>query len=294
MKDHILEFSSPGSRLSKRRGHLIVSLGESTHEVPLDDIFGVVIVCEDVQVSTNALVALLDRGIAIQFCNGRHMPSGMLLPYVGHQLTRERQLAQISLSNAQKGRLWQKIITSKIKNQAVILELESRGAEILRKFAEEVRPMDESNMEGQAARLYWRELFGEDFRRDVTASGINSFLNYGYAIVRSAVARYAVASGLNPAFGLFHRNMGNPFCLVDDLMEPFRPLVDRLCIDFVEEIELTTQIKRTLVDVLEVLVGYQGIVSPLRQAIQRYCQSFASAVVEGNWRKFNADVRVLN
>lgn len=293
MKDHILEFTRSGSRLTKRRGHLIVEIDEQRTEIPLDDIFGVLILSEDIWISTNVLSGLLERGIAVQFCDSRYMPSGLLLPFVGHSLTRSRQLAQIKLSKPQVGRLWQKIIVQKISNQANVLSILKLNDVHVKKFICEVEIHDVGNHEAQAARVYWQNLFGRDFRRNSKDGGLNSFLNYGYAVLRSSISRYSVACGLNPALGLFHKNMENPFCLVDDLMEPFRPIVDRHCFFLQEEKELNPSIKKGLVAILEHFVEYRGEKKTLRSAMQEYCQSFARSVLGGDWRLFDVDIRIF-
>lgn len=293
MKDHILEFTSSGARLTKRRGHLIVEVEDRKTEIPLDDIFGVLILGEDIWLSTNVISALLERDVSIQFCDSRYMPTGILTPLVGHGLTRSRQLAQMSLSIAQNGRLWQKVVIQKILNQANVLSGLGLDARPLLKYSKEVQTEDLKNHEAQAARIYWPTLFGTDFRRDQNAGKLNSFLNYGYAVIRSSVARYTVACGLNPALGIFHRNLENPFCLVDDLMEPFRPFSDALCVKFEAEEDLTTAIKRELASVLETRVEYKNEQKSLRSAMQEYCQSFSRAVLLSDWREFDTAVNTI-
>lgn len=203
-------------------------------------------------------------------------------------------MSQISLSDVQARRLWQRIVVKKIDNQCLCLKELDLEFSALREFPKRVDSGDPTNVEAQAARLYWNKLFGPEFRRDSDFDGINSFLNYGYAILRSSVARYAVASGLNPSLGVFHKNMENAFCLVDDLMEPFRPIVDYHCYPYKDHVELTTSIKKILVGVLEHQVRYNGEKKSLRNAIQEYCYSFCESIMAADFRKFDVEVEIFD
>lgn len=289
MKDHFLEFTQPGTSLLKKRGSLAIKTAGAEKEilVPFTDIAGVLILSENLYLSTAVITELLAQDVSIQFLNEKYMPTGLLLPYVSHQLSRKRFLAQLGLSDIQKNRFWQKIVISKIQQQELVLKKLNKNSHLLFKFQQEVTSGDTQNHEAQAARVYWTELFGNDFRRDQESAGLNAFLNYGYAIIRSAIARYCVACGLNPNLGVFHKNMENPFCLIDDLMEPFRPLVDSYCYAFREEKEISPQIKKTLVSILEQIVFYNHEQKTLRNALQEYCQSFTNAVIFADYKIFN-------
>lgn len=286
MKEHIIEFTKPGTKISKKLGHLIVQQKEASSQIPLDDIQSVIILGSDILISTGAITALLERSVPIVFSDDSYIPLGMLVNDRSHRMVRQRGLAQNSLSSIQNKRLWQKIVVQKIKNQAVILEHLGLEGSLLRKFSLEVDAGDEGNLEAQAARVYWKNVFGDEFVRDKQGVGVNSFLNYGYAILRNTVARAVVATGLCPHYGVFHNNMENPFCLVDDLMEPFRPAVDYLVHKHQEDIELSPDLKRKLVGVLSTEIVYRGQKKPLSRAVTDYVYSFCEAVLAADYKVF--------
>jgi CRISPR-associated protein Cas1 len=290
MKNHVLEFLSPGLKITKSRGHMLVSSIKGETEVPLDDITTALVLSEDILISTNIIIALVERNVPIIFCDSKYNPTATLLQYSGHFQTQKRQSAQISLSDIQTGRLWQKIVKKKIENQSELLKKLKLNNQMLNKFSDEVEIHDNTNIEAQAARYYWKTLFGDNFRRDPVMAGTNSFLNYGYAIIRSAVARGVVSSGLNPSLGVHHSNFENPFCLVDDLIEPFRPLVDNYCFALKEETELSPANKKKLSMILEHQVEYRGEKKILSSAVSEYCHSFATAVMQSEYKIFNTDV----
>jgi len=155
-----------------------------------------------------------------------HLPAGMMLPLDAHHVQTERHRAQVEAALPVKKRIWQSIVRTKIMQQACVLEHFTGSSEGLLPLARRVRSGDPDNLEAQAAQRYWPRLFGRAFRRDREAEGVNAILNYGYSVVRAAVARAVVASGLIPSLGVFHRNRANPFCLADDLLEAYRPFVD--------------------------------------------------------------------
>ncbi|AGH95127.1 type II CRISPR-associated endonuclease Cas1 [Pseudobdellovibrio exovorus] len=292
MKNHVLEFLSPGLKITKSRGHLVVLSSKGESEIPLDDIFTALILSEDVLISTNVVTSMIERNIPIIFCDSKYTPLASMLGYQGHSLTQKRQAAQISLSDIQKGRLWQKAVKQKIWQQHQLLKHLKKEQILMDKFFHEVEIHDETNLEAQAARLYWKTLFGDNFRRDPVLSGTNSFLNYGYAILRSAVARSVASSGLNPTIGIHHSNFENPFCLVDDLMEPFRPLVDSYCYTLQDESDLSPQNKRKLSIILEHEVIYRNEKKPLSSAIHEYCHSFTNAILNADYKLFDTSINL--
>jgi CRISPR-associated protein Cas1 len=150
----------------------------------------------------------------------------MMLPLDAHHVLTERHRAQVEASEPVKKRAWQALVRAKIAQQGAVLAHFTGDHGGLEPMARRVRSGDPDNLEAQAAQRYWPRLFGADFRRDRAADGINALLNYGYAVVRAATARAVVATGLIPSLGVYHRNRGNPFCLADDLFEPYRPYVD--------------------------------------------------------------------
>lgn len=222
-----VEFSTPGTRLSVAHRQLVIERPEQPRTtLPIEDL-GVVVV-DDVRATyTQAVfIELLEAGAAVMVTGRDHLPAGMMLPLDAHHVQTERHLAQIEASRPSKKRLWQALIRAKIALQGEVLRAFNGEDGGLAPMSRRVRSGDPDNLEAQAAQRYWPRLFGPDFRRDRAAEGINALLNYGYAVVRAATARAVVASGLIPSLGVFHRNRGNPFCLADDLLEPYRPFVD--------------------------------------------------------------------
>ena len=292
MKNRVLEFMSPGFKLTKSRGHLIVTSKTSEVEVPIDDIFCALILSDDVLISTNLIKTFLQKDIPIIFCDEKYEPTGSLIKHKGHHLTQKRQHAQINLSDIQIGRLWQKIVTQKVLNQHLLLKKLNLENRLLYKFANEIEIHDNTNLEAQSARFYWKTLFTDDFRRDPVLTGVNSFLNYGYAILRSAVARSLAAAGLNLALGVHHHNFENPFCLVDDLIEPFRPIVDNYVFEIKAETELNSEIKKKLALILEHSVEYKKEKKSLSSAIHEVCFSYTNAVLESDHKLLDVDINL--
>ncbi|GAB0114944.1 CRISPR-associated endonuclease Cas1 [Acidisoma sp. C75] len=194
--------------------------------VPIEDI-GVLLVDDPRAIYTQAVfIDCLAAGATVIVAGRDHLPTGMMLPMDGHHALTERHWAQVEAKEPLRKRLWQSVVAAKLRQQGRVMK-EASGQDIgLSALAARVRSGDPDNFEAQGAQRYWPRLFGRDFRRDRDSSGTNALLNYGYAIIRAACARSLVASGLIPSLGIWHRNRSNPFCLADDLMEPWRPIVD--------------------------------------------------------------------
>ncbi len=222
-----LEFSTPGTRLSVSHRQLVIDRPDQPKVTrPIEDL-GVVIV-DDVRATytQSVFLELLDAGATVLVSGRNHLPVGIMLPLDAHHVQTERHRAQIAAKEPAKKRVWQALIRAKIAQQAAVLTHFTGGHAGLAHMAGRVRSGDPENLEAQAAQRYWPRLFGTVFRRDRDADGVNALLNYGYAVIRAAVARAIVAAGLIPSLGVYHRNRSNPFCLADDLFEPYRPYVD--------------------------------------------------------------------
>ncbi|MBK8908132.1 MAG: type II CRISPR-associated endonuclease Cas1 [Rhodospirillales bacterium] len=222
-----VEFATPGTRLSVSHRQLVVERPEHpTATLPIEDL-GVVIV-DDVRAtySQAVFIELLAAGATLMVTGRDHLPAGMMLPLDAHHVQTERHRAQVEAGEPRKKRIWQALVRVKIAQQGHVLSWFTSDPCGLPLMARRVRSGDPDNLEAQAAQRYWPRLFGREFRRDRDADGINALLNYGYAVVRAAIARAVVAAGLIPSLGVYHRNRGNPFCLADDLLEPYRPYVD--------------------------------------------------------------------
>lgn len=222
-----LECSTRGTRLSVRYNQLVIrrpDVPDAT--VPIEDIGMIVIDDMQATMTQSALVRLVESNASIVISGTNHMPVGMMLPFQAHMSLVSVQRAQINMSTPRQKQLWKAIVQSKIRQQARVLHHFYETDYGLSSLSRQVRSGDTTNMEAQAAQRYWPRLFGSDFRRRQTLPGINALLNYGYAVVRAAVARAVVSTGMLPSIGLHHHNRSNGFCLADDLVEPFRPFVD--------------------------------------------------------------------
>lgn len=201
--------------------------GEFT--LPIEDITALILESPQIALSSTLLAATQDYGVAVLTCDQTHMPNGVLLPFQPHSRQSRVSHIQISWTSSLKNRLWQRVMQSKIGNQAACLEalIDKKTAKHLYSASSRVKSGDPDNIEAQAARYYWPKLMGKDFRRN--GDGItNAALNYAYAVLRACVARSQVAYGLLPTFGIHHNNQLNAFNLTDDLMEVFRPFADEL------------------------------------------------------------------
>ncbi|APZ95231.1 CRISPR-associated endonuclease Cas1 [Fuerstiella marisgermanici] len=240
MRNRILEISESPCRLRVEHQQLVVDRGTEEDglfptKIPLEDIAAVVVAHPQVSYTQSVLSELSERGAAFVTCNRNRMPVGILLPLNANSVQTERFRRQLELKLPQKKRLWQQIVKSKIDMQAQLLQ-EVHGETFgLPPLIPLVRSGDTTNVEARAARRYWTALFGKDFRRDIDAENQNRFLNYGYAILRAATARAICAAGLHPSLGLHHHNKYNAWCLADDVMEPFRPVVDKVVVHMVNE-----------------------------------------------------------
>lgn len=280
MIGRVIDIAQDKRHLSLERGFLIVTAdGQEQGRVALDDIAAVIASGHGITHSSNLLAALAERAIPFVLCGNNHHPVGMLWATEGNYRQSGRMDAQIEAGRPMQKRLWQQIVRSKLRMQATVLECIGAPSAPLLRLSEKVRSGDPDNIEAQGAKTYWSLLFGQDFRRDRDAPGINALLNYGYAVLRSATARAIMASGLHPGLGLHHRNALNAMRLVDDLMEPFRPLID-LRVHALTEAQrdtLTPVNKKALADVLyhdlPSLVG----VTPVMTSIGRLASSLVQA-----------------
>lgn len=222
-----VEIATPGTRLSVAHRQLVIErpdLQKAT--VPIEDL-GVLVVDDGRASYTQAVfIECLAAGATVIVTGRDHLPAGMMLPMDGHHALTERHWAQVEAGAPLRKRLWQAIIAAKLRQQGRVLKAAGKDDAGLNALAGRVRSGDPDNLEAQGAQRYWPKLFGREFRRDRRADDANALLNYGYAIVRAACARALVASGLIPSLGVWHRNRSNPFCLADDLLEPWRPIVD--------------------------------------------------------------------
>jgi len=283
--DRIVDIATDGLRLSTFRGFLRVDQdGEEAGRVPLDDIHAVIVHAHGVTWTGNLVTQLAERGAPIVFCNSHHHPVAVTLPLEGHHAQGARMQAQWAASRPLEKQLWRRIVAAKIAMQGALLAARGvDGAVAFPHMARRVRSGDSDNLEAQAARRYWPLLMGKDFRRDRDSQGANALLNYGYAVMRASVARAVIAAGMHPTIGIQHANRGNAFALADDLVEPFRPLVDAVAAQMVAEgVEsLDPAQKRRFARLIAFDLRIAGEASPVSVAAQRLAQSLARAFETG-------------
>lgn len=279
--NRIVDISTDNVHLSAHRGFLIVALkGEELGRVPLDDVAALIVHAHGVTWTTNLVVKLAERGAMMVLCAANHAPVAMTIPIDGHHAQNARFRVQWDTPKPFLKQAWKAIVTAKVRNQAsLLLALGRSEGEALAYMAERTRSGDPANIEAQAARRYWPALMGAGFRRDRSAEGVNALLNYGYTIMRSMIARAVVAAGLHPTVGLHHANRLNAFALADDLVEPFRPLVDAVVRQMVEEgaEEVDRAAKARLAALISADVELMGATSPVAVAAQRLAQSLAAS-----------------
>lgn len=270
-------FSHP-AYLSLRNRQLVVKLEKHDDEpekqatIPIEDIGIVVLDHQQITLTHGVMAALLDNNASIVTCDSHHMPVGLMLPLEGHTVQQERFQEQLNSSLPLRKQLWQQTVQQKIRNQAALLsELHGIGVGNMSAWADDVRSGDNTNLEGRAAAFYWSHMFPSipEFTRSRDGAYPNALLNYGYAILRAVIARALVGSGLLPTLGIHHHSRYNAYCLADDIMEPYRPYVDRLVVQTMAEcsdVEVTTAIKSRLLTVPTLEVHISGQRSPLMVA----------------------------
>lgn len=220
----------------KKQLEILIKNGDDEEKVtrPIEDIGVIVLDHYQITITQNAIKALLDNKTVIVSCDGSHMPAGVMLPMEGHTEQSERYQYQWEASLPLKKNLWQQTVVAKIENQSRVLQVIGKNNKRLEILKKRVQSGDPENIEGQAAAYYWSQYL-PGFIRDRYGEPPNNLLNYGYAILRSMVARALISSGLHPSMGIHHRNKYNAFCLADDIMEPFRPFVDLIAYDLSQE-----------------------------------------------------------
>lgn len=276
-------FSSPG-RLSVRDQQLVYDAKDGAHHTfPIEDLGFVIIESDQILLTIPCLRHLSAANVAIIVCDAAHMPTAQFLPYAGHTNSQEIIAAQLAATDAAQGRLWRQIVRQKILNQADLMDrLEAPGSNRLRTLAADVKNHDPANCEAQAARIYFQALMPEGVTRNPDGEWPNMPLNYGYGILRAAVARALVGSGLLCVRGIHHHNRYNPFCLADDVMEPYRPFVDQYILGRVRPFdvplkEITQPMRARLLEMLTCDVTMGSMRRPLMVALSSTTASLARA-----------------
>lgn len=297
-------FSNP-AYLSLKDEQLVLKLAQVEHNetlpdsfkqrqqvtIPIEDIGVVILDHPQITITQGLMAALLANNCAVISCDNKHLPVGLQLPLSGNSVQNERFRAQLDASLPLRKQLWQQTIQHKIHNQAIVLK-KYRNTEVgnMTAWVNKVKSDDATNLEARAAAYYWRNLFPDipSFTREREGEVPNNFLNYGYAILRATVARALVSSGLLPTLGIHHHNRYNAYCLADDIMEPYRPYVDALVVELLESnpsaTELTTELKRELLQIPTLEVKINGQRSPLMIACSQTTASLAKCFM-GEIRK---------
>ncbi len=286
MLNRVLEIAEENRYISLKRGFIVIQQGDlELGSVPLDDIAVLLLSAQGVTITKNVLNALSEKGCITIFCGANYIPQSMVLPIASHTYFTKIIKTQISASEPFKKRVWQQIVIQKIKNQSLSLKNCNKqdNIELLDKIARMVKSGDPDNREAYSAKMYWKSLFGETFIRDKNGDGINSFLNYGYAIMRAGMARAICSHGLIPSLGIHHDNNLNQFCLADDLFEIYRPIVDTFVYKLTEkgEKELNPENKKVLANLLKVKVHTSEGESSAVQSMQYMVSSFVKALEIG-------------
>lgn len=288
-----LYFGNP-AYLSLKNNQLTIDRSEQEQPIrtiPVEDIGIVLLDHPQITITHNLIEALLENNSALITCDRKHLPVGLLLPLEGNTLQNERFRHQVEASLPLKKQLWQQTVQYKISNQASLLtEACKTETGNMQKWAQDVRSGDPDNLEARAAAYYWKNLFRHypEFTRDKEGDYPNNLLNYGYAILRGTIARALVVSGLLPTLGIHHSNKYNAYCLADDIMEPYRPFVDKLVLEIMskenEETVLTTAQKVELLKIPTLDVVINGQKSPLMIAAGMTTASLAKCFL-GETRK---------
>lgn len=296
MASYVLEIAENNRYLSIQ--HKTICIKEQNTvlgTVPLDTVACVMLTAPGITVSKQFLVCMGEENIPVLVMGSNYLPVSMALPVSSHYRQSAVAEEQIKAGPTIKKQIWQQIVIAKIKNQAQALEKcvlphensVKKDIAALKFLAQRVRSGDSDNKEAQAARIYWQALFGKKFLRNAEEEGINSFLNYGYAIVRAVCARALCASGFLPMFGIHHHNQFNAFCLADDIMEPFRPFVDCLVYELIQKYEnenmppsLSVQDKRHISAILQSPLYLEDGESTLMPVVLKTAQALYKSIAE--------------
>jgi CRISPR-associated protein Cas1 len=282
MIPRIVDINENGRFIAKHRGFITIKQGnESCAEVPLDDIGVLMISAFGATCTKDALVSLAEKGAVTILCGARGIPSAFVIPVTANYENALRIRIQSQVSQPLKKRLWQAIVTAKLKHQSAVLKYfdKSESANKVDGYSKRVQSGDPQNREASGARIYWKALFGDAFSRHPDGTWPNALLNYGYSLLRASAARAICAVGLNPVFGIHHENGINSFPLADDLMEPYRPLVDFYAKQALTEniTEINPMAKQMISRFLWTDLNRSGETTPFYAAMERLAFSLVAS-----------------
>lgn len=285
--DRIVDIATDGLFISVSRGFLALSSsGEERGRIALDDIGALIVHAHGTSWSNHVFARLSERNVPVVICGSNHAPLACVWPLEGHHLQGARMRAQAAASKPLTKQLWRQIVAAKVAMQGEVLSRNGMEAGAFALMSRRVRSGDPDNIEAQAARRYWKVLFGSEFSRDQHADGANALLNYGYTVLRALVSRAICAAGLHPTLGIFHSNRANAFALADDLMEPYRPMVDQIVRDLVRDGShaVDPPAKVALAKIATLDLTTPAGTSPVSVQIQRFVHSVATSFETGRVR----------
>ncbi len=279
MIGQVVEVVETDRHLSLEFGNMVVKSGALVvGRVALDDIQALIVNPHGATLSAGIMAALAERGTPVIISGPNFRPVAAVVPIMGHHAISKRIEAQVGASQPARKQAWKQIVRSKIAMQAMVLEQWGSDATQLWDIESRVRSGDPENLEAQAARLYWVRLLGTGFRRDPDEPGLNALLNYGYAVIRAATARAITAAGLHPSIGVHHKSAVDTMRLADDLMEPYRPLIDarvRAIAESDEDLDVVPRTKKMLVSVLSTDAPSPAGTTPVSIAMHRSARTLA-------------------
>ncbi|WP_415060955.1 type II CRISPR-associated endonuclease Cas1 [Flavobacterium sp.] len=248
------------------------STNEMKGKVPVEDLGLLMLDHFQITISHQLIQKMMGNNVVVISCDAHHLPHGIMLPLYGHTQHSDRVKDQLQATEPLKKQLWKQTIEAKIENQKQVLKRLGNFYEPMDFYLQNIKSGDSTNMEGIAAQHYWKYLISLDFLRERFGDSPNQFFNFGYSVLRSIVARAIVETGLLPVLGIFHKNKYNPYCLADDLMEPYRPFVDTLVMNWLaknpETEELTKEFKAHLLQIATKDVQIDGKTRPLLIAVK--------------------------
>lgn len=284
MIKRVVEVSTKAYLHIQNKQLVVKGTDEVIGKVPIEDLGVLILNNPAITMSHQLISSCLSNNTVVVITDDKHMPTGLMLPLEGHSTQAKTICAQSKMKLPRKKQIWQQIVAAKIQEQSKVLKLAGKKTEKLKDRHRLVKSGDPENQEAQAARIYWKLLFGESFKRDQDGVGINVLLNYGYAIIRASVARAIVGTGLNPTLGIHHKSQYNAFALADDALEPIRPRVDltvhQIALNDPEKDTLNQENKRALLEILTQDCLLKDKRQPLLNGLSLYAASLRRSMIE--------------
>lgn len=276
-----LDISHP-SYLKCQQAQLLIEQRDAlVGKVPFEDLGVLILSHPQILLTQGVIQACSEHNCVIIHCDQKHLPISLTLPLFSHSLHTKTLRNQIGIKPVRRKQLWQQIVQGKIDQQAQTLQRLGKNHQPIQAMIQRVKSDDKNNTEAQAAQRYWKLLFDKPFKRNPDDPGTNAQLNYGYAIVRAVIARAIVATGFHPSLGLKHSNQYNPYCLADDLMEPFRPWIDEITYHQPSN-ELNRHTKAHYLTLLSNTVSYKDKKTPFMVAIGTFIADIKQAYEDGS------------